>query len=110
MNRYWWMVIIASLFEVSWVIGLKHADSVLDWSGTILAVVFSFYLLLKTGEKLPVGTAYAVFVGLGTTGTVLSESILFGQPFEIGKLVLIAILLFGVIGLKIVTEDKEEHV
>ena len=62
-----------SFFEVIWVIGLKHANTFLTWTGTIIAIIISFYLLIMAGKKLPVGTAYAVFVGLGTAGTVISE-------------------------------------
>lgn len=105
MNANWVNVIIAAVFEVCWVIGLKHAGSVWAWLGTAVAVFFSFYLMIMAGRKLPVGTVYAVFVGLGTAGTVLSDIVLFGEPFKAAKLALIAALLVGVIGLKLVTDD-----
>ena len=108
MKKEWIKVVIAACFEVLWVIGLKHADNIWSWSGTILSIAVSFYLLIAAGRRLPVGTVYAVFVGLGTAGTVLSESLFFGEPLQPKKLLLILVLLIGVIGLKIVTEDKEQ--
>lgn len=107
MNRDWLQVVIAAVFEVFWVIGLKHAADFWTWSGTIIAIIISFYLMIMAGRKLPVGTVYAVFVGLGTAGTVFSEILLFNEPVQASKIVLILFLLAGVIGLKTVTETKE---
>ena len=72
MNKHWFMVIVAAVFEVCWVIGLKHANGTLEWIGTIIAIVTSFYLMIRAGRFIPVGTVYAVFVGLGTAGTFFS--------------------------------------
>lgn len=109
MNKEWLKVLIASFFEVVWVIGLKHADSPVDWSFTVIGIVVSFYLMVMAGKYLPIGTVYAVFVGLGTAGTVLSEIILFQEPFQIAKIVLIGLLIVGVVGLKVVTEDPHSQ-
>lgn len=106
MNTDWIKVIIAAFFEVFWVIGLKHASEFWTWTGTIIAIFISFYLMIMAGRKLPVGTVYAVFVGLGTAGTAFSEILLFGEPFKVEKIILILLLLAGVIGLKLVTKDK----
>ncbi|MHC2181711.1 paired small multidrug resistance pump [Paenibacillus sp. PvR052] len=106
MGKQWIQVCIAALFEVIWVIGLKHSDDFWSWSGTAIAIWISFYLLIRAGRELPVGTVYAVFAGLGTAGTVLSEVLFFGEPLKIAKLILIAVLLAGVVGLKLVTPDK----
>ncbi|MCM3570657.1 multidrug efflux SMR transporter [Neobacillus mesonae] len=108
MNLQWAKVFFAAFFEVFWVIGLKHAYNFWSWAGTVISIIISFYVLIAAGRKLPVGTVYAVFVGLGTTGTVLSDIIFFGEPFEIKKMLLILILLIGVIGLKLVTDDQAE--
>ncbi|MGN7409221.1 DMT family transporter [Sporosarcina sp. SAFN-010] len=107
MNANWIKVVIAAVFEVFWVVGLKHADGVLEWTGTVIAIVISFYMMIMAGKKLPVGTVYAVFVGLGTAGTVFSDIVFFGEPFKIVKMILIMVLLAGVIGLKVVTPDAE---
>jgi len=111
MNKQWASVIIAAFFEVGWVIGLKHAGNNIEWIGTAVAIFVSFYLLIKAGESLPVGTVYAVFVGLGTAGTVCADSLLFGEPWKIAKIVCIVVLLSGVVGLKLVTgEPKDKEV
>ena len=108
MNREWVKVVIAAFFEVFWVIGLKHADDVWTWIGTALAIAVSFYLMIMAGKTLPVGTVYSVFVGLGTAGTVLADSMFFGEDFSLIKIVLILLLLGGVLGLKLVTKEEGE--
>jgi len=109
LNNEWMKVVVAAIFEVFWVIGLKHAYDFWTWTGTIVAIVVSFYLMIAAGRKLPVGTVYAVFVGLGTAGTVFSEILFFGEPFKIEKILLIVVLLGGVIGLKLVTKDPVQE-
>lgn len=106
MNANWIKVMIAAVFEVGWVIGIKHASDFWTWTGTVICIILSFYLMIMAGRKLPVGTVYAVFVGLGTAGTVFADILLFGEPFKLAKIILIMILLTGVIGLKLVTKDK----
>lgn len=105
MNATWLAVVIAAVFEVMWVIGLKHADNFIEWTATVLAIIISFSVMIMAGRKLPVGTVYAVFVGLGTAGTVLSEIVIFNEPLSIEKLILVGVLLIGVMGLKLVTPD-----
>lgn len=63
----WIKIIIATFFEVGWVIGLTHASSWWEWLFTMIAIFVSFYLLVDASKVLPGGTTYAVFVGLGTT-------------------------------------------
>ena len=109
MDKNWIKVFIAALFEVGWVIGLKHASDTWTWIGTGIAIFISFYLMVMAGRKLPVGTVYAVFVGMGTTGTVLCEIFFFGEALKVSKILLILLLLIGVVGLKLVTKDKSEE-
>ena len=109
MNANWLKVFIAAVFEVLWVIGLKHSDSVLSWGGTLVAIFISFYLMIMASKTLPVGTVYAVFVGMGTAGTVLSEVLFFGEPAQVAKFLLILLLLLGVIGLKVLTPSKAQE-
>ncbi|MHA7966476.1 DMT family transporter [Paenibacillus sp. CAU 1782] len=106
MNKTWLSVIIASLFEVGWVIGLKHADGFWEWLLTIIAILVSFTLMIAAASQLPVGTVYAVFVGLGTAGTVLADILLFDAPVQAGKITLIGVLLLGVVGLKLLSKEK----
>ncbi|WP_186580595.1 DMT family transporter [Aquibacillus kalidii] len=107
MNRYWSLVVLAAVFEVGWVSGLKHAESILEWSLTIGATVITFIILPITAKYLPIGTVYSVFAGLGTVGTVLVEMIFFEEPFNLLKVLLIGTLLIGVVGLKIVSNQPE---
>jgi paired small multidrug resistance pump len=107
MNSEWVKVVIGALFEVFWVIGLKYAFDLWTWAGTVLSIIISFYFMIMAGKRLPVGTVYAVFVGLGTAGTVLSDIIFFGEPFNIVKVVLVLLLLVGVIGLKLFSREGE---
>ena len=105
MNRHWLKVIIGAFFEIIWVSGLKNADSIWMWLITLAAICISFYMMIDASRYLPVGTVYAVFVGLGTAGTVIAEILFFGEPVQIEKIALILLLLIGVIGLKIVTDE-----
>lgn len=106
MNQDWIKVMIGAFFEVLWVIGMKHSTTWWEILLTVLFIFISFYALIQAGETLPVGTAYAVFVGLGTAGTVITGIVFFGEEFKILKIVLIVTLLIGVMGLKFVTGAK----
>jgi paired small multidrug resistance pump len=108
MNANWMKVFVGAFFEVFWVIGLKHANGFWSWTGTVIAIMVSFYLIIMAGRKLPVGTVYAVFVGLGTAGTVISEIIFFSEPIKVEKIMLIVLLLLGVLGLKLLTKDDTQ--
>ncbi|MEH6907112.1 MULTISPECIES: multidrug efflux SMR transporter [Neobacillus] len=109
MKTDWIKVFVAALFEVFWVVGLKHADDFWTWAGTVISIIISFYGMIMAGRKLPVGTVYAVFVGLGTAGTVISEILFFGEPLKMSKILLVLLLLAGVIGLKLVTTGKVQE-
>jgi paired small multidrug resistance pump len=108
MLKEWLKVIIAAVFEVLWVIGLTHSDQILEWVGTVIAIIISFYFLVMAGEKIAVGTVYAVFVGLGTAGTVVAGAFFFNEEINLTKIALIFLLLIGIIGLKSTSEPKEE--
>lgn len=108
MNWEWTKVVIAAIIEVFWVIGLTYAYDFWTWTGTLIAIVVSNYMMIHASQKLPAGTVYAVYVGLGTVGTVISEIIFFGEPFRWDKIILIFLLLVGVIGLKMVTDEQAE--
>ncbi|MWV46539.1 QacE family quaternary ammonium compound efflux SMR transporter [Paenibacillus sp. HJL G12] len=106
MNRHWLFVILGGVVEVLWVSGLKHSSNVLEWILTAVAIIISFFLIIDASKHLPVGTVYAVFTGLGTAGTVVTEMLVFGEPFRWSKTLLILVLLAGVIGLKLITADE----
>lgn len=109
MNTNWLKVFIAAFLEIFWVIGLAHAYDFWTWTGTIITLIISNYLMITAAQVLPAGTVYAVFVGLGTAGTVFAEILFFEEPFDCRKILLIGLLLVGVIGLKMITENKTEQ-
>lgn len=101
----WILVFLAGLLEVFWPLGLKYSDTVLEWIATIIIVVLSFALLIKAYEKLPAGTVYAVFTGMGTIGIFLIDTIFLGTPASIQKVMFFSLIVVGVIGLKLVSPD-----
>ncbi|CAD2072307.1 DMT family transporter [Phocicoccus pinnipedialis] len=108
MSNAWLKLLTASILEIGWVVGITHSDSIFDWSITIVALIICFYLLISSTLVLPVGSSYAIFVGLGATGVTLMDFLVFDLPFNIWKVIFIVILLVGVIGLKLVTDEEEE--
>lgn len=108
MSTNWIKVLIAAFLEIFWVIGLTHSHDFWTWTGTVICIIVSNYLMITAAQVLPAGTVYAIFVGLGTAGTVLADILFFGEPFKSTKILLIFILLTGVIGLKLVTDEKQE--
>jgi len=107
MNKHWLMVLVASMLEVVWVSGLKHASTWYEWLGTVIIIAICFTVFMRASKALPLGTVYAVFTGLGTAGAVIAEMLFFGEPFNLVKILLIALLVAGVVGLKSITKPKE---
>jgi quaternary ammonium compound-resistance protein SugE len=100
----WLILIVAGLFEVGWAIGLKYTDGFTRlWPsvGTVLAMVLSIGLLGIAMKSLPVGTAYAVWVGVGAVGTVILGIVLLGEPANAGRMISVALIVAGIIGLKL---------
>lgn len=110
MNKNWIKLFVAAILEVGWVIGLAHAYDFFTWSATAILILLSNYLMITVAQKLPTGTVYAVFVGLGAGGTVFAEILFFGEPFKLAKIFLIAVLLLGVVGLKSITDTESGKV
>lgn len=108
MTKYWILVFIAGLIEIGWAMGLKYANTIPLWIGVIALIILSFYILIIATEKLPVSTVYAVFTGIGTAGTVIVETVLFNEPLSFTKIGFIALLLVGVIGLKMLSNEPQE--
>jgi len=101
----WMLVLIAGLLEIGWAIGLKYTDGFtrpLPSALTILAMVVSMYLLALAARTLPIGTAYAVWVGIGAAGAALLGMILLGEPRDWLRLGCIGLIVAGVVGLKLV--------
>lgn len=108
-NLAWAALLLGSGVEWIWVSGLKYADSFALHALTALAISFSFCAMLVAIKKIEVSIAYSVFVGLGTAGVVVSEILIFNEPFNALKVTLISTLLLGVIGLKFVSKEKNEQ-
>ena len=102
----WFILVIAGLFEIGWAIGLKYTEGFTRlWPsvGTLLAMTISVGLLGIAMKSLPVGTAYAVWVGVGAVGTAILGIVLFGESANAGRLVSLALILAGIVGLKLAT-------
>lgn len=102
----WTYLLIAGLFEIGWAIGLKYTEGFSRlWPtvGTILAMILSLAFLGLALKTLPVGTAYAVWTGIGAIGTVILGIVLFAEPATVLRLGCVALILSGIIGLKLVT-------
>jgi quaternary ammonium compound-resistance protein SugE len=100
----WTMLAVAGLFEVAWAVGLKYTEGFSRWwpsVGTALAMVVSVVLLALAMRTLPVGTAYAVWTGIGAVGTALLGIALFGEPATFARLGCIALIVAGIVGLKL---------
>ena len=100
----WILLVIAGLFEVGWAIGLKYTDGFTKPLPTVLtvaAMVASVGLLGLAMKELPVGTAYAVWTGIGTVGTVILGIWLLGDPASPMRLACVALIMLGIAGLKL---------
>lgn len=102
----WLYVLFAAIVEVFWVIGLKYSETILEWLGTGVAIVFSFYFIIKACEDLPAGTVYAVFTGSGAAAIAIIDFTIFGAAFAYSKALLIGLIILGVVGIKITTDEE----
>jgi quaternary ammonium compound-resistance protein SugE len=101
----WTLLVIAGLFEIMWAIGLKYTDGFTrPWptAGTVSAMVLSVVMLGLAVKSLPIGTAYAVWTGIGAAGTALLGITLLGEPVTAARIACITLIVAGVIGLKLV--------
>lgn len=100
----WIILVLAGVLEVGWAIGLKYTEGFTRlWPsiGTVLAMVLSLCLLGVAMKSLPVGTAYAVWVGVGAVGTVILGIVLFDEPLNALRIGSVALIVAGLIGLKL---------
>jgi quaternary ammonium compound-resistance protein SugE len=100
----WFTLFIAGLFEVTWAIGLKYSDGFTKlWPSvfTIVSVIISMGLLAYSLKYLPVGTAYAVWTGIGAVGTAILGIFLFNESKEFIRIFFIFLIIVGIVGLKI---------
>lgn len=102
----WIILIVAGLFEIGWAVGLKYTEGftrAIPTGLTIISMIISLALLGLALRTLPLGTAYAVWTGVGTVGTALLGMWLFGEPAQAMRLVCIGLIVSGIVGLKLVT-------
>lgn len=102
----WVILVIAGLFEIGWAIGLKYTEGFTRLWPTVLtavSMVLSLWLLGIAMKSLPVGTAYAVWVGVGAVGTVVLGIVLLGESANAARLISVALIVAGIVGLKLAT-------
>ena len=100
----WLYLVVAGFFEVFWATCMKlsHGFTVLKFSVlTFVGMVFSFLLLAQATKTLPMGTAYAIWTGIGALGAVVVGIVLFKEPFTLARILFAALILTGIVGLKL---------
>lgn len=100
----WIILIIAGLLEICWAVGLKYTDGftkLVPSLLTLIALTASMFLLAKASQNLPIGTAYAVWVGIGALGTAIMGLILFDEPASLLRIMFLLLLLTSIVGLKL---------
>lgn len=108
MATAWITLILAGLMETGWAIGLKYTEG---WTklypslATLALMAGSFYLLSKSLEDLPVGTAYAVWTGIGAVGTIIIGILVLGESRDVARVLCLLLIVAGIVGLKILTPD-----
>lgn len=102
----WFLLLLAGLLEIGWAIGLKYTEGFtrpLPVAFTVLAMAASLALLGLALRTLPVGTAYAAWTGIGTAGVVLFGVLFLGEPASAARLACVALIVAGIVGLKLLT-------
>jgi quaternary ammonium compound-resistance protein SugE len=100
----WFILLLAGLFEVGWAVGLKYTDGFTRPIPTLLtvaAIIVSLALLGLAMKELPLGTAYAIWTGVGAVGTVIAGIMLFGETVTLLRIASVALIVCGLIGLKL---------
>ncbi|WP_227132914.1 quaternary ammonium compound efflux SMR transporter SugE [Halorubellus salinus] len=98
----WTFLVVAGLFEIAWAIGLQYSDGLtkpVPTAATAVALVVSMVLLARAVQNLPIGTAYAVWTGIGAVGTATLGVVLFDEPASLARVGFIALIVCGIVGL-----------
>lgn len=104
MNSSWWILLFAGLLEVGWAIGLKYSQGftrLIPSLLTVIAMIVSLFLLGKATQNIPIGTAYGVWVGIGSVGAAILGIYLFQEPVSPARLFFLVLLIVSIVGLKI---------
>jgi quaternary ammonium compound-resistance protein SugE len=102
----WYVLLLAGLFEVGWAVGLEYSEGFskpVPTAGTVVALVISMALLAEAVENLPVGTAYAVWTGIGAVGTASLGVVLFDEPATLARVGFMSLIVVGIVGLHLVS-------
>ncbi len=105
----WIQLVLAALFEVAWAIGISFTEGFTRaWPslGVVVATIASFALLARALKSIPLGTAYAVWSGLGAAGTAVCGAILLGEPLTVGRVASLCAIIGGVLGLRLLHEPS----
>ncbi|HEY7544386.1 MAG TPA: quaternary ammonium compound efflux SMR transporter SugE [Blastocatellia bacterium] len=100
----WVYLVIAGIFEMVWAVGLKHTEGftrLVPSAATIAAMALSFVFLSQALKSLPVGTAYAIWTGIGAAGTAVLGILLFGESRDVLRILCLSLIVIGIIGLKL---------
>ncbi len=100
----WILLVVAGLLEIVWAVGLKYSEGWTKlWPSiiTLIALVTSFILLAQAMRTLPVGTAYAVWTGIGAAGAALLGMLMLGEPASVARLVSLGLIVCGIVSLKL---------
>lgn len=105
----WTYVFGAAFVEIFWVLGLKYSANFWMWAGTVIALVFSFYFVIKACAVLPSGSVYATFTGAGAAAIAIIDFTLLGEPFTGPKGLFISLIIVGVVGVQLTTTATVER-
>jgi len=104
----WFYLFVAGIFEIAWAVGLKYTEGWTRlWPSVVTAVLMiaSFYFLSLAVKTLPIGTAYAVWTGIGTVGAALLGMLLFDEPRDVLRVLCIVLIVAGIAGLKLTSAN-----
>ena len=111
MNRAWSLIFVAGLLEVAWAVCLKNSDGFTDIPYTIafgILIALSMLLLSIAIRTLPVGSAYAAWVGIGAAGTFLAGIVLFDEPVNALRVIFVLLIIIGIIGLQLTEKEQNK--
>jgi quaternary ammonium compound-resistance protein SugE len=100
----WIYILLSGLFEVGFTTSMKYSEGFTNWKGIVGFFVFgalSFGLLLKSTQSIEIGTAYAVWAGIGASGTILMGILFFNDAFSFSKLLFLSLIVIGIVGIKL---------
>ena len=100
----WVYILIASIFEVSWAVGLKYSHGFTQLNSsifTVITMILSYVFLALGAKELPIGTAYAVWTGIGAVGTAFYGILFFNEPKELLRIAFIFLIVIGIVGLRL---------